>query len=84
MPLRVVSFVAARGHDAEALCRGVGIHLASLKEEGARVPYIVAEELGLRAAESRSAAAKVTMVDDAYWRRDRVVRDRDTGRVLPT
>jgi hypothetical protein len=32
MPLRAVSFVAAQGHDAEARCRSVGLHLASLKE----------------------------------------------------
>jgi AraC-like DNA-binding protein len=51
MALRVVQFVAQRGHDAESLYRSVGLHLPSMKEEGARVPYAVVEELGERAAE---------------------------------
>jgi hypothetical protein len=51
MPLRVLAFVAARGHDPEALCRRVGLHSTALQEEGARVPYVIAEELGDLAAE---------------------------------
>ena len=49
--VRVVDFVAARGHDPEALCRGVGLTLSSLRAEGSRVPYAVVRELGERAAE---------------------------------
>lgn len=49
--VRVVDFVAARGHDGEALCRSVGLSLSSLRAEGTRVPYAVVRELGERAAE---------------------------------
>ena len=46
---RVVEFCRARGHDAEALCRGAGIALSSLVEPDARVSYVTAERLGERA-----------------------------------
>src|SRR5262245_14042222 len=49
--VRVVDFVAARGHDPEALCRSVGLALESLRAEGTRVPYGVARQLGERASE---------------------------------
>jgi AraC-like DNA-binding protein len=49
--VRVVDFVAARGHDPEALCRSVGLSLESLRAEGSRVPYAVVRELGERASE---------------------------------
>jgi AraC-like DNA-binding protein len=52
MPLRVIAFVAARGHDPDALCRRAGLHLPALKEDGARVPYVVAEKLGELAADT--------------------------------
>jgi AraC-like DNA-binding protein len=51
MVLRVVELTAARGHDAEALCRSVGLSLAVLREPGARLPYALAERLGERATE---------------------------------
>ncbi|MBL8955216.1 MAG: AraC family transcriptional regulator [Myxococcaceae bacterium] len=47
---RLVGFVNAAGHDAAALCREVGLRPESLTP-GSRVPYRVAEDLGLRAAE---------------------------------
>ncbi len=49
--MRVVDFVAARGHDAEALCRSVGVTVELLRSEGSRVPYSVVRELGERASE---------------------------------
>jgi AraC-like DNA-binding protein len=49
--VRVVDFVAARGHDPGALCRSVGLSLESLRAEGSRVPYTVVRELGERASE---------------------------------
>lgn len=49
--IRLVDFVAARGHDPDELCRRAGLHHAALRVEGARVPYGAAEALGLRAAE---------------------------------
>jgi AraC-like DNA-binding protein len=51
MLLRVVDFVAARGHDAEALCRSAGLQLAVLRQPDTRVPYALAERLGERAVE---------------------------------
>jgi AraC-like DNA-binding protein len=49
--VRVTDFVAARGHDPEALCRRVGLRLAALHEPESRIPYGLAEELGALAAE---------------------------------
>src|SRR3954469_21359817 len=49
--VRVADFVAARGHDVDALCRSVGLSRRVLQEPEARVPYDVAERLGERAAE---------------------------------
>jgi AraC-like DNA-binding protein len=49
--VRVVDFVAARGHDPEALCRSVGLSLEFLRSEESRVPYTVVRELGERASE---------------------------------
>jgi AraC-like DNA-binding protein len=49
--VRIVDFVAARGHDAEALCRASGASLQTLRAVDARVPYGVAEALGRRATE---------------------------------
>jgi AraC-like DNA-binding protein len=48
--VRVVDLVARKGHDAEELCRSVGLTLAALRDPEMRVPYTVAEELGERAA----------------------------------
>jgi len=48
--LRLVDFVARRGHDPDALCRAVGLHRPSLGEPGTRVSYAIAERLGARAA----------------------------------
>jgi Na+/H+ antiporter NhaD/arsenite permease-like protein len=48
--VRVVDFVAARGHDEEELCRSVGLSAAALRDPEVRVPYAVAERLGERAA----------------------------------
>lgn len=49
MVLRVVEFCRARGHDAEALCRDVGLTPAALAEPEARVGYDVAAAVGERA-----------------------------------
>ena len=49
--VRVADFVAARGFDAEALCRSAGLTLETLRDPQSRVPYAVAERLGERAAE---------------------------------
>jgi AraC-like DNA-binding protein len=51
MLLRVIDFVASRGHDARALCRSVGLHEAALRMPGARVPYELAHRLNTRAVE---------------------------------
>lgn len=48
---RIVDHVAARGHDANALCRSAGLHLALLCQPDARLPYAVAERLSERAIE---------------------------------
>ncbi len=48
--VRVVDFVARRGHDPEAFCRSAGVAHATLRDEAARVPYAVAVALGERAA----------------------------------
>jgi AraC-like DNA-binding protein len=47
----VVDFAAARGHDPEQLCRSVGTHLATLRDPDARIPFGLAERIGMRAAE---------------------------------
>jgi AraC-like DNA-binding protein len=49
--VRVVDFVAARGHDGEALCESAGLTLEYLRSAESRVPYSVVRELGARAAE---------------------------------
>jgi len=78
IPLRVLAFVAARGHDPEALCRRVGLHAAALKEEGARVPYVVAEDLGELAAEvTRDPNIGLHLAADV-----RDTRNFDTGLLL--
>ncbi|MBL8677894.1 MAG: AraC family transcriptional regulator [Myxococcales bacterium] len=46
---RVVDYVGAKGGDAEALCRSVGVSPNTLRTPGARVPYELAEALGVRA-----------------------------------
>ena len=51
MLVRVADFVAARGHDPEALCRSAGTTLGALRAPDARVPYALAEALGDRAVE---------------------------------
>ncbi len=48
--VRITDFVAARGHDAESLCKSAGLALESLRDPEARVPYAVVDELGERAA----------------------------------
>lgn len=49
--VRIVDFAAARGHDAEALCREHGLVLEQLREPTSRVPYAVVETLGMRVLE---------------------------------
>lgn len=49
--VRVVDFAAARGHDPEAMCRSVGVSLTTLREQDARIPYPLAERIGMRALE---------------------------------
>ncbi|MBS2019531.1 MAG: AraC family transcriptional regulator [Deltaproteobacteria bacterium] len=49
--VRIVDFVARRGHDAEALCRSAGVALSTLRDADARVPYALADRLGERAVE---------------------------------
>jgi AraC-like DNA-binding protein len=49
--VRLADFVAARGHDADQLCRDVGLTLSALREAEARVPYAIVERLGMRALE---------------------------------
>ena len=49
MVLRVVEFCRKRGHDADALCRGVGLTLEVLSEPDARVDYATVARLGVRA-----------------------------------
>jgi AraC-like DNA-binding protein len=49
--VRLADFVAARGHDPEAFCRSVGTSVAVLRDPDARIPYALAERLGMRAAE---------------------------------
>jgi AraC-like DNA-binding protein len=49
--VRLAHFVERRGHDPEALCRSVGLSLVTLLEPDARVPYALAEKLGMSAAE---------------------------------
>jgi AraC-like DNA-binding protein len=49
--VRVADFAAARGHDAETLCQSAGLTLATLRDPSARIPYPIAEKLGMRAAE---------------------------------
>jgi len=46
--VRVVDFAAARGHDAEQLCREHGLVLAQLRDASTRVPYALAEQLAMR------------------------------------
>ncbi len=48
--VRLVDFVASRGHDAEVFCRDAGVGLRTLRDPDARVPYAVAESLGMQAA----------------------------------
>lgn len=48
--VRLVDFVVSRGHDAEVFCRSAGVGLTALRDPDARVPYAVAESLGMRAA----------------------------------
>lgn len=47
--LRVVDFCRARGHDADTLCRGLGLSIEQLAAPEARVSYELAERLGERA-----------------------------------
>jgi AraC-like DNA-binding protein len=49
--VRVVDFAAARGHDPEQLCRSVGISLGTLRDPDTRLPFALAERLGMRVAE---------------------------------
>jgi hypothetical protein len=49
MLLRVVEFCRRRGHDADVLCRSVGLDVAALADADARVPYGMAQRLGERA-----------------------------------
>jgi AraC-like DNA-binding protein len=49
MILRVIDFCRARGHDADALCRSMGLSLATLGDPEARVGYNVAALVGERA-----------------------------------
>jgi|SRR5450631_461335 len=49
MVLRIVEFCRARGHDADALCRDIGLTPAALAEPDARVGYDVAAVVGERA-----------------------------------
>jgi AraC-like DNA-binding protein len=49
--VRIADYVAARGHDVEALCRSVGLSASALNDPDLRVPYPVAERLGTRAAD---------------------------------
>jgi AraC-like DNA-binding protein len=49
--VRVVDFAAARGHDPDQLCRSVGLSLHTLRDPNARIPFALAERLGMRAAE---------------------------------
>jgi AraC-like DNA-binding protein len=49
--VRVVDFAAARGHDPEQLCRSVGLSLSTLRDPNARLPFALAERVGMRAAE---------------------------------
>jgi AraC-like DNA-binding protein len=49
--VRLADFVAARGHDPEAMCRSVGVSLLTLREHDARIPYPIAERIGMRALE---------------------------------
>ncbi len=49
MLLRLVEFCRARGHDADAICRSVGLSPSSLADPDARVPYETAARLGERA-----------------------------------
>ena len=51
MVLRVVEFCRVRGHDADLMCRSVGVTHDSLAEPDARVPYDTALRLGQRALE---------------------------------
>ncbi len=44
--LRIVDFAAARGCDAEGLCRQAGVSLSALRHSDARLSYAVAEKLG--------------------------------------
>lgn len=48
--LRVVEFVASKGHDPEAFCRSVGLDMASLRSPEARLPYGLVARLTERAA----------------------------------
>lgn len=49
--LRIVTFATARGHDADALCRSVGLRREALQDPNSRFPYGVALTLGNRTAE---------------------------------
>ncbi len=49
--VRVVDFAAARGHDPEQLCRSAGVALSALRDANARLPFALAERVGMRAAE---------------------------------
>jgi len=49
--VRVVDFAAARGHDPEQLCRNAGVSLDTLRDPNARIPFALAERIGMCAAE---------------------------------
>jgi AraC-like DNA-binding protein len=49
--VRVIDYVAARGHEPESLCRSVGVSLTELRDPDARLPYPLAERLAMHAAE---------------------------------
>ena len=49
--VRIVDYAAARGHDAEQLCRRAGVSSHVLRDPEARVPFAVAERIGMHAAE---------------------------------
>lgn len=49
--IRVVEFAAARGHDPEQLCRSAGLSLSMLRDPNARLPFALAERVGMCAAE---------------------------------
>jgi AraC-like DNA-binding protein len=49
--VRLIDFAAGRGHEAEAVCRALGVSLVTLREHDARIPYALTERIGMHVLE---------------------------------